>query len=160
MLITARLACTCLGAVKRPLIWWYTIRAIRGSAFGKMWGMAVKYTAACCGALAPMTPTGMKAYGEDGYVDGFHIEGNISFANGDRLIFVNSRDHPVERLVLLDNYTYRSPDDPDAPVRLGYTDADQTEARVEGNIFVNGQNSDGAFWVKRFRNLVFKNNTL
>jgi len=104
--------------------------------------------------------TGMKAYAEQGHVNGFTFEGNISFDNADRLLFVSGRDFPVQGLVMRNNYTYRSPYDPDPPVRLGYADVDQGDAVVQGNVFVNGMHEDGAFWVKRFSRLVFTDNLL
>jgi len=35
--------------------------------------------------------TGMKAYAEKTHANGFHFEGNVSFDNGDRLLFVSGR---------------------------------------------------------------------
>ena len=104
--------------------------------------------------------TGMKAYAEKGYVNNFTFEGNISFENGDRLIFVNGTEFPAQNVVIKDNYTYRSPYEPNPPVRLGYADVDQGNAVVTGNVFVNGVSGDGAFWVKRFSSLTFTDNEL
>ena len=104
--------------------------------------------------------TGMKAYAEKGYVNNFTFEGNISFENGDRLIFVNGTEFPAQNVVIKDNYTYRSPYEPNPPVRLGYADVDQGGALVTGNVFVNGVSGDGAFWVKRFSSLTFTDNEL
>ncbi len=102
--------------------------------------------------------TGMKAYAEEGYVNGFDFEGNITFENGDRLIFVSGRDNPVTNLRMVENYSYRTPSESDAPVRLGYAEVDQNDAIIQNNYFVNGTNEDGAFWVKRFRSLTVTGN--
>ena len=102
--------------------------------------------------------TGMKAYAEGGYVNGFTFEQNVTFETGDRLIFASGSSFPVHGLKVINNYTYRSPSESLPPVRLGYADVDQYDAVVTGNWFVNGTSPDGAFYDKRFRSMTVKNN--
>jgi hypothetical protein len=103
--------------------------------------------------------TGMKAYGEDGRVDNFNFEGNVSFDNGDRQIFAASGQQ-ARNIILRNNYTYRDPADNKPPMRLGYFEIDQINAIVEGNVFVGGTHSDGAFYTKKFQQLTFQNNVV
>ena len=51
--------------------------------------------------------TGMKAYSEGAYVNGFKFYNNVLFANNDRNIFASGRDFPLNGLEMIGNMTYR-----------------------------------------------------
>jgi hypothetical protein len=103
---------------------------------------------------------GIKVYAEGTYVNGFHLEGTVTFDNPERNILVSGRDHPFTGLVMLDNYTYRDARDESQSVHLGYPDVDQGDAILRDNYFVSGSNRQGALWVKRVQKLVMTGNTL
>jgi len=102
--------------------------------------------------------TGMKAYTEGSYADGFHLEGNVAFDNGEYNIFSASKNNPQQRLKLLNNYTWRFADDSDKSVHIGYYDRDNLDALVKDNYFVSGISA--GFMAKRWRNLTFTGNTV
>lgn len=64
--------------------------------------------------------TGFKAFTTNTYANGFHIEGNISFMNGEWDMFTVSRNLPVERLKVLSNYTYKTRDHGEVSYQFGY----------------------------------------
>lgn len=104
--------------------------------------------------------TGMKAYAEEGFVNGFLLEGNVSFNNPDRNLFFSGEVNPVKNLQLINNFTYRDRKDAIDSVDIGYPKRDQQDAILQNNYFVSGTNSDGAFFSKYFRNLRFSGNVL
>lgn len=104
--------------------------------------------------------TGMKAYTENGYVNGFTFEGNIVFDNRDRNIFVSGRDHPLTGLEMISNYTYRSPTDDNPSVHIGYPDVVQQDVMLKDNYFVSGTAGEGALYLKYVASVQGSGNTL
>jgi len=105
--------------------------------------------------------TGMKAYTQGGFVDGFRFIGNIAFDAPDwNFLNDGGAKSPQRRLLLRENYLYRPPADIKASMRVGYND-DQGDAVIENNYIVNGTSADGALFVRKYKEgVVVKNNTL
>ncbi|HZW03020.1 MAG TPA: hypothetical protein VFF68_03765, partial [Anaerolineaceae bacterium] len=104
--------------------------------------------------------TGMKAYTEGAYVNGFKFYGNVLFMNNDRNIFASGRDNPARGLEMIGNMTYRPADDDERSLTVGYANEDQHDAVVKDNYIVNGTNDLGALYVKRASTLTVTGNTL
>lgn len=64
--------------------------------------------------------TGFKAFTTNARANGFHLEGNTSFANGEWDIFTVSRNLPVERLKMLANMTYKVRSHGEVSYQFGY----------------------------------------
>jgi len=103
---------------------------------------------------------GLKPYTEGGWIDGFHIEGNTSFDNGDWNILCASRDHPTLGLRVVDNVTYRRPTDSARSVRCGYYSTPNEDVEVRGNYFAAGTTGESALYVKNFRDVIVRDNAL
>lgn len=105
--------------------------------------------------------TGMKAYTEGGFANGFHFEGNVTFDSPDWNLFGSGKKNPMERLKVLNNMTYRRPDDPVRDsVQFGYYDSQNLDAVVKDNYFVLGQGGDRAFFLKQWKDLEVVGNVL
>lgn len=105
---------------------------------------------------------GIKPYTENGYVNGFHIEGNISFKNFNSPILVQGINNQIQGLKLLNNYTFQEDSHGGQPVVIGYPYRDQVNNNVEirGNYFVAGFNPGGAIISALINNQDFSNNTI
>jgi len=104
--------------------------------------------------------TGMKAYTEGDYVNGFKFYNNVLFANNDRNIFASGRDHPINGLEMVGNMTYRPANDGERSLTVGYASADQRNILIKDNYVVNGDSELGALYVKRGRDITVTGNTL
>lgn len=104
--------------------------------------------------------TGMKAYTEESYVNGFTFEGNVIFDNRDRNLFISGRDHPLDRVVITGNFIYRAAGDPEPNVQVGYPEVDQGEVVIRDNYIVAGSYERGALYLKRVTGLEVENNTI
>ncbi|HPO58261.1 MAG TPA: hypothetical protein PLV53_05390, partial [Anaerolineaceae bacterium] len=104
--------------------------------------------------------TGMKAYSEGAYVNGFKFYNNVLFANNDRNIFASGRDFPLNGLEMIGNMTYRPAGDSERSLTVGYASVDQHDAVIKNNYVVNGSSNLGALYVKRASNLTVTGNTL
>jgi len=104
--------------------------------------------------------TGMKAYTEEGYVNGFTFAGNVVFDNRDRNIFISGRDHPLSGLKLIENYTYRAAGDSAPSVHIGYPDVVQQDVLLENNYIVSGSADEGALYLKYVADIQGSGNTI
>jgi len=106
--------------------------------------------------------TGMKAYTEGGYADGFHFEGNITFDSPDWNLFGSGgKQNPMQRLKVIGNCTYRRPDDPvKESVQFGYHNTANVDAVVRDNYFALGRGGDRAFFLKHWCDITVTGNTL
>jgi hypothetical protein len=88
---------------------------------------------------------GIHAYTEGGAINGFHLEGNVSFNNGQPVrertrtgnILIGGLK-PAERITLINNYTFHPRDTNAVNVQLFYGAADNQDLDVRGNYFANG----------------------
>lgn len=105
--------------------------------------------------------TGFKAYTEYSCADGFHIEGNVCFDTPDWNIFCASKTYPMQRLALLNNFTYSKPENRSkVSVQMGYYDkVDMGDAVVRGNYLVMPA-GDQALFIKRWTRVEMTGNTL
>ncbi len=105
---------------------------------------------------------GIKAYTENGFVNGFHVEGNISFKNYNSPILVQGINNPIQGLKLIENYTFQEDYEGGHPVIVGYPYRDQVNNNVEiqRNYFVAGFNPGGAITSALVNNQIFSDNTL
>ncbi len=96
-----------------------------------------------------------------GYVNGFTFEGNMVFDNPRWQLFTQTRMNPMERLRVIDNYTYRRrTDSTRGTAQFGYYDnVDHLDVVVRGNTFVMGNDDDRAFFLKRWRTVNVAGNT-
>jgi len=101
----------------------------------------------------------IKCWGFNGYVQGFHIEGNVTFDTNGWNIFAAAAKFPIERLKLISNYTYRKPFDTGDSVQLGGYGAVITDAVVRDNYLVAGEVGDYALRVTKFQWLDMADNT-
>jgi len=102
--------------------------------------------------------TGMKAYTEGGWANGFVFRGNTTFDSGDRILFVSARDNPVQSVLFEENYTYRPKTDSRYNVHLGYANVDQVKAEVKNNYFVGG--ASDVMYFERWRDATVTGNTI
>lgn len=95
---------------------------------------------------------GLHAYAERTAVEGYHVEGNVSFENGglsrrpyDNMLFTCSG--PLKRLTLVENYTYFPPGADAWSCRLDWGPDDEAneDVVVRGNTFVGG-NAAAELW--------------
>ena len=106
--------------------------------------------------------SGIKPYTENGFVNGFHIEGNVAFKNAQSPILVQGSNNPIQGLKLIDNYTFQEASVGGHAVVVGYAYNDQINRDIEitGNTFVAGYNPTGAIVSAQVNNQTFSNNTL
>lgn len=109
--------------------------------------------------------TGMKAYGESAYTNGFTFEGNVAFDNADRNIFVGTTQHPVQNLKVIHNFTYRKPSDPDIGTEFGYSggsESDNQNLEIRNNYFVSGNRAAelGSLSIHSWQTGIVSNNTV
>jgi hypothetical protein len=102
--------------------------------------------------------TGMKAYTEGSFADGFNFEGNIIFNNPDRALFISGSANPIFRLKVIANYILQHESKGKGALTLGYAGTDQNDAIVRDNYVVNGHDGYGAIYAKRWLNLEVQNN--
>ena len=93
---------------------------------------------------------GIKPYTEGGYADGFSLQGNVAFDNGDFNIFSTGRTNPQRRLEVSENMTYRAANDTRGSVRLGYN-SDQGDVNLHNNYFVGGTHVDGVLFIRKYK---------
>ncbi|HWR36963.1 MAG TPA: DNRLRE domain-containing protein [Clostridia bacterium] len=118
---------------------------------------------------------GMKVYTEwsDSYIDGYDIEGNISFDNGARVSGVHEHGNfivnssvvgkPIKRLKFINNFTYRTPSSTN-PYNAEFGCVQNSgiqceDAVIRDNYFVSGSTAVGAFKVQNWKNLQVSGNT-
>ncbi len=108
--------------------------------------------------------TGMKAYSENGYANGFNLEGNVSFSNYDRNFFIGTTNNPIDKLSLTNNFTYREDGDLGISTEFGLgTGAlgDNQNIVAIDNYFVSGSRKAefGAFSSESWLGGTIANNT-
>jgi len=103
--------------------------------------------------------TGGKAYTEGAYADGFNFDGNASFDNGEWNLFGSTMTTPMQRLRVIDNYTYRRPGDSIENVQFGYYSNTNNDAVFQNNYFVAGTDR-ATLYLKNWRTLTMSGNTL
>jgi len=101
----------------------------------------------------------IKCWGHNGYVQGFHLEGNVAFDTNGWNIFAAAQKHPITRLKLISNYTYRKPLDHSASVQLGGYGAPIVDAVVRDNYLVAGNMTNYALKIRKFDWLDMTGNT-
>jgi len=99
------------------------------------------------------------AYTEGGYVEGYDMEGNIWFDNGEWNLIATGGKNPAKRIKVTDNYTYRRRTDPARSVRFGYGSAGE-DLVCRNNYFVSGTADEGTVFVRRFSDATVSGNTL
>jgi len=105
--------------------------------------------------------TGMKAYTEGGWANGFKFLYNVVFDHpNDRSIFCAARDHPFTGLEMIGNMIYQPSDGSGRSLTVGYANVDQVDAVIKDNFIVHGQNRYGGLFVKRVANLTVSGNTI
>ncbi|HWR36961.1 MAG TPA: hypothetical protein VN622_13955 [Clostridia bacterium] len=119
--------------------------------------------------------SGFKVYTEwpDVYIDGYELEGNVSFDNGARAngshehgnFIVNSAigGTPIKRLKVIGNYTYRTPESTNPyNSEFGCTPGSGIQcedAAIRDNYFVAGTTNVGAFKVQNWKHVETVDNT-
>ncbi|PHR59469.1 MAG: hypothetical protein COA44_00575 [Arcobacter sp.] len=106
---------------------------------------------------------GIKPYAENGYVNGFHLEGNIAFKNYLAPISLESGTNPMQNTKLINNYTFDDSDDTRKAVTVGKASEGTYNNGLEliGNYFVAGVTSQtGALDISMFNNMTVSNNTI
>jgi hypothetical protein len=107
---------------------------------------------------------GIHAYTEKGSINGFHIEGNIIFNNGSMTrqnaryenILVGGHT-PAERITIISNCTYHTPELSGRNVRLHYTARNNKNLVCQDNYFSGGSD---VLSVKEWEWIFMKGNTL
>ena len=100
---------------------------------------------------------GMKVYTEGGYANGYTLEGNVSFDNADFNIFATAMKFPMERLRVVNNFTWREPEDDRHSIQIGYYPK-QRDATILDNYFAGGAGEVLA--IKNMSTLNVKGNTI
>ncbi|MCF6283214.1 MAG: Ig-like domain-containing protein [Candidatus Polarisedimenticolaceae bacterium] len=105
---------------------------------------------------------GIKPYTENSFVNGFHIEGNISFKNAQSPFHIQGVNNPIQGLKLINNYTFQESAEGGHAVVVGYSSADQINNNIEisGNYFVAGYNPAGAITSAQIDHYIFSDNTI
>ena len=85
--------------------------------------------------------TGLKIYAQEGWVNGFTLEGNVVFDNNDITLEAIGITNPIEDVSWISNFSYTAPFDVGKPPQLGWVSTDMIRATVRGNYFVNGSNN-------------------
>jgi len=101
--------------------------------------------------------TGMKAYTEGGWTDGFRIEGNINFDSPQWNLLQASKNNPTHDLKIVGNYLYRRAADGAQNLQTGYYSTDNVDAEIRDNYIVGG--TSWACYVRRFETLTVTGNT-
>lgn len=120
--------------------------------------------------------SGFKVYTEwaDVYIDGYDIEGNVSFDNGSRsseykaqanfLVRSEKAGPPIRRLRVSNNYSYRTPDSTNPyNAEFGCVQVHGTEcedAVITDNYFVGAAGGIGILKASNWRNLAISGNTV
>jgi nitrous oxidase accessory protein NosD len=107
---------------------------------------------------------GFHAYTEGGAINGFHLEGNVSFNNG-QPVRERTRDaniligglKPAERITLWNNYTYHPLNTNSVNAQLHYYATNNKDLDVRGNYFANGNST---LSLREWQQIRFSNNTL
>jgi hypothetical protein len=100
--------------------------------------------------------TGMKAFGEGGYANGFTFEGNITFDNTSNISAATS-NQPIERLKILSNYLYNDPSKLTTGLSLGYVATGNVDAEIRDNYIVS---SKWGLLIKEFQQITAQRNTV
>lgn len=118
--------------------------------------------------------SGFKVYTEwsDVYVEGYDLEGNISFDNGMRtnghaqgnlVVRGQGAAHGLRRIKAIGNYTYRTPDSTNPySAEIGCAQGSGIQCQdvvVQGNYFVTGASNLGAMRIDNWQNLQVSGNT-
>jgi hypothetical protein len=105
--------------------------------------------------------TGLDAHSVGGYVNGFHLEGNVLFDNYEWGIFLSGKNYPIERLKIVGNFTYYKRTDTmgKGSVQAGYEDAVHQDVELRDNYFVLGPH-DRSFYLKDFKTITLTGNTI
>lgn len=107
---------------------------------------------------------GFQAYTENASINGYRLEGNVAFNNGQPQreryrnpnILVGALK-PAERIALIDNYTYDPPDTDAVNVQLYYSAQNNRDVQVTGNYFANGNT---ALYLRGWQQVRFTGNTV
>lgn len=106
--------------------------------------------------------SGMKAYSEGGFVNGFVFDGNITFRNNVAGIETDCLYNSMTNLVVANNYGYRT-----SGMTMGYfNDSSGALAHQTGLIYTNNYEVDvggyreAILWLKRWHDMVVRGNTL
>jgi hypothetical protein len=118
---------------------------------------------------------GLKIYTEwsDVYVEGYDLQGNVSFDNGTRgtgtrsqanfLVRSELAGKPIKRLKVLNNFSYRTPDSTNPySAEFGCKPGSGIQCEdvtISGNVFVSGTTSLGVMRVQNWKNLQVSGNT-
>ena len=105
---------------------------------------------------------GIKPYTEGSYTNNYHIEGTVGFKNGSSPLLVVAANNAIHNLTLIDNFTYKEPNNAGANVYLGYANSNlnNTGLIMRGNYFMGGSVPAGAVSISQWDNVIFENNTL
>src|ERR1035438_7819189 len=104
--------------------------------------------------------TGMKAYTEGGYANGFIFTGNVLFKNGQQGIEVESSAHSITNCTVVSNYTYHC-----GCTSMGRGSYD-TLAQLHGLVYANNYILDSpgvgsaTLWLKRWVDMQVVGNTI
>jgi hypothetical protein len=107
---------------------------------------------------------GFHAYTEGSYINGYLLEGNVAFNNGQPVrersraanILVGGLK-PAERIKLINNYTFHPPATDSVNVQLHYYAPGNRDLTVQGNYFAGGNSTVS---VKEWTGARFTDNTL
>src|SRR5262249_23703464 len=100
---------------------------------------------------------GMQLYSEGGYANGYTLEGNVTFDNAQFNMFATTMKFPMERLRVVNNFTWREPEDDRRSVQIGYYPK-QKDATIIDNYFAGG--TGPVLAIKYLASLNVKNNTI
>lgn len=114
--------------------------------------------------------TGMQAFGVNGYVSGFNIDGIISFNNGspaailrnnptsrDRNLIVGSGEKPSNNIRVANAHLYYPIDNISNNLHLGFYAPDSTNVKVENSYIIRGQRN---VFLNDWKSITFTGNTL
>ena len=101
----------------------------------------------------------MKCWSHRGYVQGYHIEGNVLFDTGMWNLMVSTSKFPLERIVIRDNFMYRKPLDYGGSVLLGAYGGVIKDAVIRGNTIIASDAADEAIKIGKFEWLDIAGNT-
>ena len=95
-------------------------------------------------------------------INGFHMEGNVSFDHPWWNMHMAAKTQPMKRARLIANCTYRRRwDAKKGSVYLGhYGRAKHEDVELRDNYFVMGSDEDRAFYLKQWKDIVITGNTI
>ncbi len=107
--------------------------------------------------------SGMKAYTQGGYANGFTFEGNIVFDAVERGIFVAADTNPINFVNITNNYLYERAQESGGGIKLGYFGSLQGQATVTGNYAIGRRYTNGESTpidIENWRSSTLSGNTL